>query len=80
MDNQPNIGFVDAHAEGIGGCNGAMFTFNESLLDIFLGLRRQACVKMSRRNLLQLKELRNLFALVSGSAVDDCAARYIRRK
>ena len=80
VDHQTNIGFVDAHAEGIGRRDRAKLAADEAPLDVLLGLRRQARVIVLGRHALQLKELRHLLALPTRRTVDDGAAGSVRRQ
>lgn len=53
VDDQANVGFVDAHAEGVGGGDDAQFSRDEGFLRVLLGFRRQAgVIGRSRQALL----------------------------
>ena len=39
MDDQPHVGLVDAHAEGVGGGDNFQFAVDEALLHVLLGVR-----------------------------------------
>ena len=57
MDNQPHIGLVDTHSEGVRCRNRAELTIGESLLHVLFRVRRQASVEMSGRNILTLADI-----------------------
>ena len=53
---------------------------DEALLDVLLGLRRQAGVKVVRRHALLLQELGHLLGVPARGAVDDGSTRHIIRQ
>ena len=48
VNDQPHVGFVDAHAEGVGGDDGPDVAPYEALLHVLFGFRRQSGVEMFR--------------------------------
>ena len=80
VDHEAHVRLVDAHAEGVGRGDRAQLSVDKSVLHVLLGLRRHACVEVLGRHLLQLQELRNLLAAPACRAVDDGAARDMRRQ
>ena len=80
MDHEAHVRLVNAHAEGVGGDDDPQVAADETLLDVFLGLRRQSPVEIVRRYTLLLQELRHLCAVPPRGAVDDGAARHMLRQ
>ena len=80
VNHQPHIGFVNAHAERVGGRNYPQFPVYETLLGVFPGLRRQPCVIVRGRQLLAAQIFSNIFTLAAGRAIDDGAAGFSRRQ
>ena len=80
VDHEAHVRLVDAHAEGVGRRDRAQGAADEALLHVLLGLRRHTGVKMLRRHVLQLQELRHLLAPPARRAIDDGAAGGVLRQ
>ena len=80
VNDQANVGLVDAHAEGIRGDDGPQIAADEARLDVFLGLRGQAGVEVVGRYALGLEEGGQLFGVASRRRIDDGPAGCIRRQ
>ena len=80
MNHEAHVRLVDAHAEGVGRRNRAQVAPDEALLHVLLGLGRHSGVEVLGRHLLQLQERRHLLATPARRAVDNGAARGIRRQ
>ena len=80
MDHKAHIGLVNTHTERVCGSNNVQTTFNETLLHVFLGFRRQSGMKMVRRKALIRKKLGYLFTLSARCAVHDYASWHTRRQ
>ena len=57
MDYQPHVRFIYSHAEGVGGGDDTQLATDEILLDLFLGLWRQARMEVFGCRLIRLQEL-----------------------
>ena len=79
VDDQAHVGFVDAHAEGVGGGDDAQFAGDECFLRVLLGFRRQAGVIGRGRQSPLPEKLRQLFGLLARGTVGDDAAGFFRR-
>ena len=77
MNDQPHVRLVDAHAEGVGGGDGAQVAGDEAVLDVFLGFRRHGAVEESGLKALLLEEPGDFLGLAAGGAVDDDPARLL---
>ena len=77
VNDQPHVRLVDAHAEGVGGGDGAQVAGDEAVLDVFLGFRRHGAVEESGLKALLLEELGDFLGLAAGGAVDDGPARLV---
>ena len=80
VDHEAHVRLVDAHAEGVGRRDRAQGAADEALLHVLLGLRRHTGVKVLRRHVLQLQELRHLLAPPARRAIDDGTAGGILRQ
>ena len=80
MNDEPDIGFVDAHAESVGGDNHPQFAVDETLLGKLLGLGLQSGMEMGSGQVFADEVVRDVFAMPPGRAVDDRAARPVRRQ
>ena len=77
VNHQPDVGLVDAHAEGVGGDDGPQVAVDEALLHGLLGFRRQAGVEVVGLHSLGLQELRQFFGVAPRRAVDYGAAKFV---
>ena len=80
VDDQPHVGLVDAHAEGVGRGDDAQRAGNEGLLGFLLGLRWQLGVVRRGGQPLVAEKARELFGLLARGAVGDGAAADLRRQ
>ena len=71
MDHIGHVGFVDAHAEGIGSHHNGLPVIEEVLLIFPAFLIRQARMVPGRRDIVQLQVPADLLHRLPGSAVDD---------
>lgn len=80
MDNQPHVRFVNSHTECVGCRDDAQFPIGKTILNVFLGIRREPGVKKVSRYILILKKLYNLFGVTARCTVNDGAAGRLLRK
>ena len=80
MNDEPHVGLVDAHAEGVGGGDDLQVSVDEALLHVLLGVGRQAGMEMVGADVLGVQELRHLLGAAAAGAVDDGAAGPVGRQ
>ena len=74
VNHQADVGFVYAHAEGVGGGDGPQASLDEALLHVLLPLRSESGVEVVGGDVLRLQEIGHLLRVVPGGAVDDGSA------
>ena len=80
VQDQPHVGLVDAHAEGVGGDHDPQLAVDEAPLQVLLGLGRNLAVKGGRGVSLVPQEGSQFLGLAAAGAVDDGASGGIGRQ
>ena len=80
MDDQPHVGLVDPHAEGVGGGDDFQVSVDEALLHVLLGVRGEAGMEVIGADVLGSQKLRHLFGAMAAGAIDDRAAGLVGRQ
>ena len=80
VNDQPHVGLVDAHAEGVGGGDDFQLPVDEALLHVLPGVWSEAGMEVIGADVLVSQELRYLLGAMAAGAVDDGAAGLVGRQ
>ena len=77
MNDEPHVGFVDAHAESIGSHNHAYFARLPCILPLMFLLRQESGMIGGGLNAVGAEEVGNLAGAAAGAHVDNRRARHV---
>ena len=77
VDNEANVGLVDAHAEGVGGDNDTYSAVHPLVLFAVAGGAVKAGVVVVGRDTVLLQKLGDLFGFSAVANIDDARARVL---
>ena len=80
VNDQPHVGLVDPHAEGVGGGDDFQVPVDEALLHVLLGVRSEAGMEVIGADVLVSQEFRYLLGAMAAGAIDNGATGLVGRQ